>query len=390
MADSPSFDKKTTARRLAESLLTEIKRCEAANYYNPNHELKPLAEWVIEQCTSSAERAIPVTAIWLRRIGDYAEVLFERDGRWRMAIREHCDCSFSHIIETGGMQDCPLDTVAAPQGKSVPEVFNHRPEERNGAPAEAAHPIALTPPPSAPSTERATAETQRLAEASYFKNSVVTETTTNKNTTNRGGVSPSVQGDNVLKKLAARTGPLGMRVCEPACHSAAACLNPDNCKADMTWENKATPNAVERTPQDYAIEHGEYLAKSAERLRDAVNEYFKAREANVEFRIGRAEERLSEAMSDVRALVYEFTKRADRAKATRSSTAQPRPDDLMLMPRKLTAENGMKGAMIGEFSFVPYEGADPVFVPWDTIKAIYDRAVTHLGQRAPVSHERQP
>lgn len=65
--------------------------------------------------------------------------------------------------------------------------------------------------------------------------------------------------------------------------------------------------------------------------------------------------------------------------------SQPRPDDLMLMPRKLTAENGMKGAMIGEFQFRPHEGADPVYVPWDTIKQIYDRAVMHLGRRFSVA-----
>jgi hypothetical protein len=64
------------------------------------------------------------------------------------------------------------------------------------------------------------------------------------------------------------------------------------------------------------------------------------------------------------------------------SSIEPQPDDVMLMPRKLTAENGMKGAMIGEFSFKPHEDAEPVYVPWDTIKQIYDRAVTHLGRRA--------
>lgn len=35
-----------------------------------------------------------------------------------------------------------------------------------------------------------------------------------------------------------KTGPLGMRVCEPPCHSAAACLHPDNCRANMKWENE--------------------------------------------------------------------------------------------------------------------------------------------------------
>lgn len=38
--------------------------------------------------------------------------------------------------------------------------------------------------------------------------------------------------------------PLGMRVCDPACHSAAACLQPDNCKANMKWENKRNQSAT--------------------------------------------------------------------------------------------------------------------------------------------------
>jgi hypothetical protein len=48
-----------------------------------------------------------------------------------------------------------------------------------------------------------------------------------------------------------KTGPLGMRVCEPACHSAAACLHPENCKADMTWENKRIASA--RPPSRDAV-----------------------------------------------------------------------------------------------------------------------------------------
>ncbi len=50
--------------------------------------------------------AIPVTGIWLRKIGMNAEVLFEWQGKWHKAIVEHIDGSFSHIIEIGGMADC--------------------------------------------------------------------------------------------------------------------------------------------------------------------------------------------------------------------------------------------------------------------------------------------
>lgn len=70
----------------------------------------------------------------------------------------------------------------------------------------------------------------------------------------------------------------------------------------------------------------------------------------------------------------------------------------VMMPRELTAENGAKAALIGEFSInFPMkccchgedEGCDvcegmgeymqPVNVPWVTIKEIYAAAVKHLG-----------
>jgi hypothetical protein len=40
-----------------------------------------------------------ITAIWLRRIGDKAQVLAEIDGKWRQVIEESLDGSFSHIAE---------------------------------------------------------------------------------------------------------------------------------------------------------------------------------------------------------------------------------------------------------------------------------------------------
>lgn len=71
--------------------------------------------------------------------------------------------------------------------------------------------------------------------------------------------------------------------------------------------------------------------------------------------------------------------------------------EAVLMPRKLTAGNGAKAALMGEFVImVPLrchceEGEDcdvcggvgeymhPVNVPWTTIKEIYAAAVKHLG-----------
>lgn len=74
-------------------------------------------------------------------------------------------------------------------------------------------------------------------------------------------------------------------------------------------------------------------------------------------------------------------------------------DDQILMPRRLTAENGAKAALIGEFS-VPSAQACPscqgcdsddcprcdgegvvpasILVSWTTIKAIYAAAVEHF------------
>lgn len=77
----------------------------------------------------------------------------------------------------------------------------------------------------------------------------------------------------------------------------------------------------------------------------------------------------------------------------------------LLMPNTLTAENGAKALLIGEFaiqhqvicSACHYDEADPecevcageieyiatVIVDWPTIKAIYDKAATTLGQAVP-------
>jgi len=74
--------------------------------------------------------------------------------------------------------------------------------------------------------------------------------------------------------------------------------------------------------------------------------------------------------------------------------------DLVLMPNALTAENGAKALLIGEFhvetrvpnlDYIPSindedEDDEPEFftaqiaVPWDTIKAIYAMAVKHLAK----------
>jgi hypothetical protein len=54
---------------------------------------------------------VPVTGVWLRRVGDYAEVLAEVDGEWRLIIKEHVDGHFSHIVEPSGIHKAPPDYV---------------------------------------------------------------------------------------------------------------------------------------------------------------------------------------------------------------------------------------------------------------------------------------
>ena len=72
--------------------------------------------------------------------------------------------------------------------------------------------------------------------------------------------------------------------------------------------------------------------------------------------------------------------------------------DWVLMPKELTAENGAKALLIGEFHVetqVPNPDYDPLLddedeepefftaqiaVPWDTIKKIYAMAVEHLAK----------
>jgi len=72
--------------------------------------------------------------------------------------------------------------------------------------------------------------------------------------------------------------------------------------------------------------------------------------------------------------------------------------ELVLMPKELTAENGAKALLIGEFHVeteIPNPDYDPndfdddeeqafftsqIAVPWDTIKKIYAKAVEHFGR----------
>lgn len=91
--------------------------------------------------------------------------------------------------------------------------------------------------------------------------------------------------------------------------------------------NESLPE-LPRTPADFAIEHAEYMAASAERLVSAVQEHAAAHSAlvndgddpdsdeditSLNERCDRADELVGDAMRSVTNRVYEFRKRRDRA-----------------------------------------------------------------------------
>lgn len=70
-------------------------------------------------------------------------------------------------------------------------------------------------------------------------------------------------------------------------------------------------DATGRTPKDYAIEFGEYLAKAAVFYMDTRNLADSANERGAEFDY----DRLTDAFRALHSAVYEFRKRAERALA---------------------------------------------------------------------------
>lgn len=62
-------------------------------------------------------------------------------------------------------------------------------------------------------------------------------------------------------------------------------------------------------------------------------------------------------------------------------------EEYILLPKKLTAENGAKALLIGEFyhqkHFTDHDGSDvsiDIVVPWHVIKEIYSKIVEELGK----------
>ena len=49
------------------------------------------------------EATAAVSGVWLRRVGDDAQVLVERDGSWYLLIRAHWSASYSHCVGAAGI-----------------------------------------------------------------------------------------------------------------------------------------------------------------------------------------------------------------------------------------------------------------------------------------------
>ncbi len=97
-------------------------------------------------------------------------------------------------------------------------------------------------------------------------------------------------------------------------------------RADFLEQLKAIapPSAIGRTDADYAIEFGGYLAKAAEDFlaaRDRFIELDEGDEVLAEGALADAEEAVSDHHAGLREAIYEFRKRAERAKAAPSTVA---------------------------------------------------------------------
>lgn len=114
----------------------------------------------------------------------------------------------------------------------------------------------------------------------------------------------------------------GKRITDEECAAVAGAL------ASSQRKREPVDLSRDRTPQDYAIEHAEYMAVRAERLLDAVQEHAAAHLAreddgndqdddedisSLNERCDRADEGVTEAMAKMRDGIQEFRKRRDRA-----------------------------------------------------------------------------
>lgn len=59
----------------------------------------------------ASSEPVPVTGLWLRKIGDQVQMLAEIDGAWRLIWEEHQEGPFSAICEARGFRGKPLDNL---------------------------------------------------------------------------------------------------------------------------------------------------------------------------------------------------------------------------------------------------------------------------------------
>jgi len=79
----------------------------------------------------------------------------------------------------------------------------------------------------------------------------------------------------------------------------------------------------------------------------------------------------------------------DSIRAALRLAARVQSGELVVVPKRLTAENGAKAVLIGEFHEEyedSYDQGDTVFtrkvpVSWTTIKAIWDMAIEHFAPK---------
>lgn len=77
-------------------------------------------------------------------------------------------------------------------------------------------------------------------------------------------------------------------------------------------------DATGRSPQDYAIEHAEYLATSAEQLLNHLNEC-----TNIDDGVIKPDENYGDYTSGLRVCIHDFRKRRDRSKAIPAPKQEP-------------------------------------------------------------------
>jgi hypothetical protein len=127
----------------------------------------------------------------------------------------------------------------------------------------------------------------------------------------------------------------------------------------------------ERTPQDYAIEHAEYMAIDADQLLEAIQRLSDA-EAILEQSgeedqgpVADARDLVWERVRSLRSGVYEFRKRRDRAARNGADTDrlgsdEKESDDTALLRGAMDALDGVNKWDTARNYIVPYKVRDPV------------------------------